>query len=153
MNTKNQLYTTLMVVEDSDEDFEALSRVLLKLGLDSRVQRCRDGQECLDELRRKNADISSDYMPLILLDLNLPGLDGREALREIKADPGLRDVPITVLTTSSNVRDVEECYAAGANAYVIKSLDFNEFANSIEALTEFWLGSVTFPPYMSMVKQ
>ena len=143
--------TTLLVVEDSDEDFEAISRILRKLGWDSHVERCFTGEACLECLEvitfgtSKAKNSSRAHPCLILLDLNLPGMDGRDALREIKTDLRFKTIPVTILTTSSNPRDVQDCYAAGANAYVQKSLDYDEWAETMRVVTDFWLRSVVLP--------
>jgi CheY-like chemotaxis protein len=140
--------STLMVVEDSDEDFEALLRVFRKLGIEEQVQRCVSGQDCLDELalcllpRNEN---SRPLPALILLDLNLPGMDGREALQAIKINPKFKKIPVTIVTTSASPHDVEACYADGSNAYLIKSLDYDEFANALSTTMEFWLNAVQLP--------
>lgn len=138
----------LLVVEDSDEDFEALSRVLKKLGVENPVRRCVDGDECLAMLDRagQNREPGKNALPgLILLDLNMPGTDGRDALRAIKTDPRLQKIPVTILTTSSNQRDVQACYEYGANAYVLKSIDYDELVETMRTVTDFWLGAVVLP--------
>jgi CheY-like chemotaxis protein len=102
----------LLIVEDSNEDFEALHRLLRRSSPTISIQRCTSGEQALAFLNR-----TSDYMgqstpqpSLIVLDLNLPGTDGREVLRQIKQDENLKHIPVVVFTTSSNPKDVKDCY-------------------------------------------
>jgi CheY-like chemotaxis protein len=82
---------------------------------------------------------------VVLLDLNLPGTDGREVLNEIKSHPDLRQIPVIVLTTSSDDRDVSACYKAGANSYVQKPVDLDGFMRAIERLNDYWFEVVILP--------
>ena len=114
---------TILVVEDSPEDFEATRRALLKSGLRNGIRHCKNGEEALDYLHRRGPyqDPQSAPRPsMILLDLNMPGTDGRDVLTEIKSDASLKTIPVVILTTSTEERDVEACYAAGANSFVQK---------------------------------
>lgn len=138
----------ILVVEDSPEDFEATSRVLRKSGLANPIFRCVDGDEALDFLfqRGEFGDRGRTPRPsVILLDLNLPGTDGREVLAEIKKDDELRLIPVIVLTTSSDERDIEKCYQAGANSYVKKPVDLGGFVSAIQRLKDYWFEIVILP--------
>jgi CheY-like chemotaxis protein len=138
----------ILLVEDSPEDFEATVRALRKAGVANPVYRCEDGDEALDYLHRRGryADPATAPRPgIILLDLNLPGTDGREVLEEIKADASLQLIPVVVLTTSTDERDVERCYRAGANSYIKKPVDLDGFLQAIRRLTEFWFEVVILP--------
>ncbi len=91
-------------------------------------------------------DVSKAPRPdIVLLDLNLPGTDGREVLEHIKQDESLRLIPVVVLTTSTDDRDVDRCYAAGANSYITKPVDLDGFMRSIQRLTDFWFEVVILP--------
>ena len=139
----------LMIVEDSPEDYKATVRAFKKAKLVNPIQHCEDGDEALDYLfrRGKFADPTSSPRPaVILLDLNLPGTDGRDVLKEIKADENLKVIPVLVLTSSSDERDIEACYQAGANSYVRKPVDMSGLIQAIERLKEFWLGIAILPP-------
>jgi CheY-like chemotaxis protein len=139
----------LMVVEDNDEDFEALSRILCKLGLENRFQRCVTGDECLETLGLGGGAANRDKRTLpglILLDLNLPGTDGCDVLQAIKTDPYLKKIPVTVLTTSANPRDAATCYECGANAYVLKPLEYDELMETMRIMTNFWFRAAVLPP-------
>lgn len=145
MTTPNQ---PILLVEDSPEDFEATQRALRKSGLKNPLYRCADGDEALDYLFRRGAYSDPDTSPcpgIILLDLNLPGTDGREVLSEIKRHDSLKKIPVVVLTTSSDERDIDACYRAGANSYVQKPVDMDGFLKAIERLHGYWLEVVILP--------
>lgn len=140
--------TTILVVEDSPEDFEATLRGFRRAGLVNSIVHCEDGDEALDYLRRRGAYEDQDKHPLpavILLDLNMPGTDGREVLHELKSDPELRSIPVVVLTTSSDERDIRDCYDAGANTYVQKPVDLEGFLEAIRRLKDYWLEIALLP--------
>lgn len=139
----------LLVVEDSDEDFEALSRAIRQLDLDSLVvRRCIDGDEALDFLHREGKYCNANDIPfpqLVILDLNLPGTDGREVLATIKQSPTLKTIPVVVFSTSSNPKDVEVCYESGCSGYMLKPMNNNELRSSVEMLLQYWFKSVILP--------
>ncbi len=138
----------ILLVEDSPEDFETTVRALRKAGLANPIHRCEDGEEALDFLHRRGvyADAVKSPRPgLILLDLNLPGTDGREVLNDIKSAEHLRKIPVLVLTTSTDERDIDRCYQMGANSYVKKPVDFEGFLCAIQRLKEYWFGVVILP--------
>jgi CheY-like chemotaxis protein len=131
-----------MVVEDSPEDFAATTRGFRKAGLRNPIIHCRDRDEALEYLHRRGdyADPESAPRPgVILLDLNLPGTDGREVLADIKSNDELRSIPVVVLTTSNDERDIEACSRAGANSYVQKPVDLHGFIEAIRRLKDYWL--------------
>ena len=143
--TRNEL---ILLVEDNNEDFETTKRALRKAGLRNNLRRCEDGDEALDYLRRsgKYADPKTSPRPgIILLDLNLPGTDGREVLREIKTDKRLRTIPVIVLTTSDDERDIQYCYSSGANSYLHKQVDLTGFYAAIQRLKNYWFEIVILP--------
>jgi CheY-like chemotaxis protein len=138
----------ILIVEDSPEDYETTLRAFKKSGLANPVFRCEDGDEALDYLFRRGEyqDMEKSPRPgIILLDLNLPGTDGREVLREIKKDGTLKKIPVIVLTTSTNEQDIEACYDAGASSYLSKPVDLNGFMESIQRLTNYWFEIVILP--------
>ncbi|PAY18362.1 two-component system response regulator [Rhodopirellula sp. SM50] len=138
----------ILIVEDSPEDFEATVRALKSSGLRNSLYRCSDGDEALDYLHRRGDYASPDSAPrpgIILLDLNLPGTDGREVLEEIKQDSELKKIPVVVLTTSTDERDIEACYEFGANSYIQKPVDLAGFVNAIQRLKDYWFQIVVFP--------
>lgn len=134
----------IMVVEDSDEDFETVLEAARSLSLRHEIRRATSGEECLRLLgenereRRKNPS-------LVLLDLNTPLSDGRDALRNIRQNERLRALPLVVLSTSSNPRDVEFCYTAGVNAYHTKPVSYPAHLQTLRAIFDYWLTSVVLP--------
>lgn len=138
----------LLIVEDSPEDLEATLRALARTGRDRTVRHCADGDEALDYLLRRGAFAGEARAPrpsLVLLDLNLPGTDGRELLGEIKAHAALRAIPVVVLTTSGDPQDVDACYAAGASGYVQKPVLHEDLVEALRRLEDFWFGTALLP--------
>lgn len=135
----------ILLVEDSPEDFETTQRAFRRSGLKNPIFRCSDGDEALDFLHRKGDFADSPRPGVILLDLNLPGTDGREVLADIKADPNLQQIPVIVLTTSSDDRDIDACYRAGASSYIQKPVDLEGFMKAIERLNDYWFEVVILP--------
>jgi CheY-like chemotaxis protein len=123
-------------------------RALRLGGLPTPIFRCVDGDEAIDFLYRRGlfADPKDAPRPgIVLLDLNLPGTDGREVLAAIKTDPALRSIPVVVLTTSTDERDIDRCYQAGANSYVHKPVDLDGFVRAVQRLKDFWFEIVVVP--------
>jgi len=148
--SKNLISASIVVVEDSDEDFEAFNRVINEVGtLDLSIVRCLDGDDALDYFQQsKSASNSGQSLPdVILLDLNLPGTDGREVIAELKLDQELKMIPIVVLTTSSNPQDVETCYRSGVNSYMLKAMDINQFKTSMRQFLDFWFNATILPSF------
>ena len=140
-------HQVILLVEDSPEEYEATVRALKKAGLANPIHRCEDGDEALDYLFRRGryADPAAPRPGIILLDLNLPGTDGREVLDAVKADDDLRSIPVVVLTTSTDERDIERCYQAGANSYVKKPVDLEGFMTAVQRLRDYWFEVVILP--------
>lgn len=139
---------TILLVEDSDEDFEVTKRSFARSGLVNPIQRCADGDEALDYLFRRGEYANPDSSPrpgIIMLDLNMPGTDGREVLKTMKSDMLLKKIPVIVLTTSSDSRDIDECYKEGANSYIVKPVDLDGFMQAIQRLRDYWFEVVVFP--------
>ncbi len=138
----------ILIVEDSDDDFFAMQRAFKKAGLLNPIHRCSNGDQAVDYLFRRGEFAAPDAAPrpaIILLDLNLPGLDGRDVLRMVKADLELRRIPVIVLTTSCAPQDIQRCYADGANSYVHKPVDLEGFFQAISRLKDFWFGIAVLP--------
>ena len=139
---------TILLAED-DPDDRLLTRQAMEkseLGVDLRF--VEDGEELVDYLRRRGrfADVRISPRPrLILLDLNMPRKDGREALREIKSDPALRDIPIVILTTSKAEEDIARTYQLGANSFITKPARFSLLVTAMKTLGKYWLGIVQLP--------
>jgi two-component system response regulator len=133
---------SILLVEDSEDDYEATIRAFKKANLHNFVTWCKSGQEALDFL--KGADYA-ERPGLILLDLNMPGLDGRKTLQLIKGDSHLKRIPVIILTTSADERDVEACYQMGANTYVQKPVSFDGLIEAIKRLKEYWFEIALLP--------
>ncbi len=122
----------LVVVEDNDEDFEALSRVLRATTAREQIVRYVTGEEAVAGL------FDGERPALVILDLNLPGIQGLDVLARVKQDPARRIVPIIVLSGSRRQEDIDAAYEAGANAYLAKPLDFSELRRVVISMFEFW---------------
>ncbi|WP_404785138.1 response regulator [Altericista sp. CCNU0014] len=141
-------FPPLLIVEDSNEDFEAFERCLKQYSSAIPIYRCTDGDRALAFLYRTDYYTNPETSPrpgLILLDLNLPGTDGRALLHCIKQDDRLRAIPVVVFTTSNNPKDIEACYHQGANSYIIKPMDFKLLKQSIQTLLSYWLEITVLP--------
>jgi len=143
---------SLLVIEDSDEDFEALCRIMRREAVINPIFRCTDGDEALDFLYHTGAYTDSQKFPspsIILLDLNLPGTDGREVLEQIKQDRSLKNIPVVVFTTSSNPKDIEVCYRYCIASYILKPIDINRLVQTIQSFITYWLDIVILPDTVS----
>jgi CheY-like chemotaxis protein len=145
MNMSESTPKPLLVIEDSDEDFEALKRMMSHSSFAIPVHRCSDGDEALDFLFGEGAyrDLTEVTRPsMILLDLNLPGTNGREVLEQIKQDSSLRTIPVVVFTTSSSPSDIEACYQKGANSYILKPMEIGRLKKEVKTLIDYWFEMV-----------
>jgi CheY-like chemotaxis protein len=146
-----KIYDPLLVVEDSNEDFKMLQRLMRRMSVQNPIYRCTNGDEALDFLYQEGNFNNPETAPrpsVILLDLNLPGIDGREILEKLKQDGSFKEIPIIVFTTSSNPKDIELCYQKGANGYLIKPMNFEELQKTVQAFVNYWL-EVNTPPVFS----
>jgi two-component system, chemotaxis family, response regulator Rcp1 len=111
----------------------------------NRLSVVEDGVEAMEFLRRQGRHANAPRPDLILLDLNLPRKDGRQVLKEVKADDSLKRIPVVILTTSKNEEDVLRAYDLHANCYITKPVDFNRFMEVVKSVEEFWLTVVRLP--------
>jgi len=130
----------ILMVEDDPKDVELTLTALEEYNLTNEVVVARDGEEALDYLycRGSFKMRTNDNPAVLLLDLKLPKIDGLEVLKTIKADESLKMIPVVVLTSSREERDMVQSYKLGVNAYVVKPVDFHEFVNAIKELGVFW---------------
>ncbi|MBI3409112.1 MAG: response regulator [Planctomycetes bacterium] len=135
----------LLLVEDNPGDVRLTREALKEGSIDVRLSVARDGVEALDFLRRQAPYGDAPRPDLILLDLNLPRMNGREVLSEIKSDPRLRRIPVLVMTTSRADQDIQKAYSLNANCYITKPLDLDEFLRIVRSIEDFWLRTVTLP--------
>ena len=134
-NQKLRESQPILIVEDSADDFEATKRAFVKANLRNAIAHVLSGEEALAYLRSD----TKTKPGLILLDLNMPGLDGRKTLEIIKQAPNLKKIPVVILTTSREERDIVGSYDLGANSYVRKPVDFAQFIEAARQLGLYWL--------------
>ena len=137
-------YGPLLIVEDSDADFYAIRRALGE-NLPCMIVHCQTGDEALNYLFRRGAHAQAVLPSLVLLDLNLPGTDGRTVLNQIKHDSTLCAVPVIVVTTSNNPADIIHCYRAGCSGYLVKPLAYERLVLALQTLCSYWFTMVTLP--------
>jgi len=140
----------VLVMVDDDEDDCILVSEALKLACAGCTFHCvQDGAEMMDYLHRVGRYEKPESSPvpdIILLDLNMPRMGGREVLRRLKTDPRFRAIPVIILTTSRELDDVKTCYDLGANSYISKQSNFEALISSVKTLTEYWIEIATLPP-------
>jgi two-component system, response regulator len=136
----------ILLVEDNPSDVELTRRALVRKQISNEMLVARDGEEALGMLLGRPGGQDPRAQPaVILLDLNLPKVTGLEVLRRLRAEPATRYIPVVVLTTSNEERDISASYALGANSYIRKSIDFMAFADTIAQLGRYWL-TINEPP-------
>ena len=147
--TLQEAMQPILIVEDSDDDFESTVRALKKDGnLFNPIFRCASADAALDYLLRRAEYAKPADAPrpgIVLLDLNMPGRDGRAVIDAMKQAPALKDIPVVVLTTSSDEKDIHECYAMGASTYITKPVDLERFISAIQRLKEYWFEVAILP--------
>ena len=139
---------TILIIEDSPEDYEACVAALTEdNNLGNPIVWCENGEDALAYLRKEGRYTGANHvMPgVILLDLNLPGLDGRDVLAMLKNDPKTKRLPIVVMTSSDDQVDIDRCYDAGANSYVVKPVNLDGFIAAIARLRDYWFEIVVLP--------
>jgi CheY-like chemotaxis protein len=136
----------ILMVEDNPHDVRLTMEAFKDAKVFNNLSVVSDGEEALKFLRREGEYAGSPRPDLILLDLNLPKKCGREVLEEIKRDPGLKRIPVVVLTTSENEKDIMRAYELHVNAYITKPVDLDQFIKIVEAVEDFWLTVVKLPP-------
>lgn len=140
---ESTLAPRILLVEDNPADVRLTEEALRQDGDDVQVISVRDGEAALDYLRRRCKGAPRPHV--ILLDLNLPRLSGREVLDAVKEDPQLRAIPVIILTTSREQADITDCYRRHANSFVSKPLDFTEFAAALQSIRHFWFHTARLP--------
>lgn len=147
-NSQTRLLPPMLVIEDSNEDFEVLQHFLQRSPLHVPIYRCMNGEHALAFLHHTGSYVERETSPrpgLIVLDLNLPGMDGRDFLRHVKQDAHLQTIPIVIFSTSDNPIDVLKCYQAGANSYMVKPINFSELKRKIQLIVDYWFEVTLLP--------
>lgn len=141
-------HITIVMADDDDDDYLLTKKALKESRLLNKLHRVKDGEELLDYLRHEGdyKDIAQSERPgIILLDLNMPRKDGREALKEIKSDPNLSSIPVVVFTTSKAEEDIYKSYQLGVNSFITKPVTFENLIQVMQALGTYWLEIVELP--------
>ncbi|HMG10935.1 MAG TPA: response regulator [Mucilaginibacter sp.] len=139
----------ILFVEDSEDDAILTIRALTKSGFTNKLHHVVDGAEALDFIYCKGSYTSrnsNDFPKLILLDLKMPKVSGTQVLEKIKSDPGTKSIPVVMLTSSKEGPDIEECFALGANSYIVKPVDSDNFFNAIKEIGLYWM-ILSQPPH------
>ncbi|MGH7195426.1 MAG: response regulator [Candidatus Saccharimonadales bacterium] len=133
------------MADDDDDDFVLTKKALAKSKLLNDLQRVSDGEQLMQCLRHKTNNPNWQRPGIILLDLNMPKKDGREALKEIKSDPDLKDIPVVVFTTSKAEEDIIKSYQLGVNSFITKPVTFEGLVEVIKVLGNYWFEIVELP--------
>lgn len=143
------LVKRILLVEDSKHDIELTMVALEECRLANHADVANDGAEALDYLYRRGqfANRGAEMPAVVMLDLKMPRVDGMEVLRQMKSDPALKMIPVVMLTSSREERDLVQSYKLGANAYVVKPVDFQQFIEAIKSLGCFWAVLNELPPW------
>ena len=140
----------ILLVEDNPADAELATEALAESKLINELDHVEDGVEAMKYLRGEGAYAGRALPDLVLLDLNLPRMDGREVLAAIKSDEELRRIPVVILTTSESEEDILRSYDLHANCYITKPIDLNQFVRVVRAVEDFWITIVRLPPAQSV---
>jgi two-component system, chemotaxis family, response regulator Rcp1 len=136
----------ILLVEDSFSDATLTIKSFQNTKIANNLHWVEDGETAMEYLRNQGAYQHTQRPDIILLDLNLPGMDGREVLTEVKSDPNLKYIPVIVITTSADERDILCCYNLNASCYITKPIDVKDFINTVNLIQDFWLTVVKLPP-------
>ena len=141
----NKKEIKILLVEDNEGDIVLILEALKEAKVTNVIEVVRDGEEALQYLRKEGSYKKADTPDLILLDINLPKVDGKEVLAEIKKDEHLMIIPVVILTTSDSEKDIIESYLNHANCYITKPVDYNKFMYVVLMIKNFWISIVQLP--------
>jgi CheY-like chemotaxis protein len=141
----------ILLIEDNPGDIMLTKEAFKECSYSHNITAFNDGIEAMKYLRKEEKYDKARVPDLILLDLNLPKKDGRELLAEIKTDPALKIIPIIILSTSKNERDIQTSYELKANCYICKPLELESFINIIQEIERFWFKTVKLPDYQKFI--
>ncbi|RMG29098.1 MAG: response regulator [Bacteroidetes bacterium] len=141
----------ILLAEDDLNDLELMRTALKEIQLERQLEIARNGEEALDYLYRRNTftQRKAEAPALVVLDLKMPRVCGFEVLHTLKSDDSLKYIPAVVFTSSKEERDIRKCYQLGANAYVVKPVDFGRFLDVVQLMIQFWLNTNETPPHES----
>lgn len=146
--TRDAHQPSILLVEDNEDDYEATLRSFRRNKVSNPLVRVRSGGEAMDLLFRRGAYAgrgAGDLPCMVLLDLNMPGIDGLAVLEEVKADATLRRIPVLILTTSTDERDIDRCYALGASTYIQKPVVFEKLVEAVGRIKDYWFEVAILP--------
>jgi CheY-like chemotaxis protein len=135
----------ILLVEDNDGDIFLTLEALKEARIDNHIDVVKDGEKALQYLNKENEFANAETPDLILLDINLPKIDGKEVLARIKKDDVLKVIPVVMLTTSDSERDIRDSYQSHANCYITKPVDFQKFMDVVQTVKNFWINIVQLP--------
>jgi CheY-like chemotaxis protein len=136
---------TILMADDDEDDRDLARDAFMDAGLDGEIRFVHDGQHLLEYLRDQEPELEKVRPGIIVLDLNMPRMDGREALTEIKSDDSLCEIPVVVLTTSTDAEDVSRCYCAGASSFIAKPVTHAGLVDVMRHLKDYWFDCVELP--------
>ncbi len=145
-NTRKSAPRILLVEDNAGDEFLILD-AFEQASYPFEIEVVRDGEEALNRIQRTDGFADAPLPDLVLLDLNLPKIDGRSVLKTVKSDEELKQLPVLILTTSSSERDVQECYGLHANAYMTKPFRVEDYENIVESIGSFWFRAAQLPAH------
>lgn len=145
MRTQNTDTIQLLHVEDSPADARLAAFAIEQAGFAANLVSVRDGEQALSYLFREGEFVDAPRPDLVLLDLNMPRMDGKACLRKIKETEAIREIPVIILSTSDSEDDIADSYRLHANSYMVKPSEFGEFVEAMAALREFWVSAASLP--------
>jgi two-component system, response regulator len=134
----NNLPLEILLIEDNDQDAELTMRAIREYNMGNKIIRLSDGQEAMDYFFSDNSK-ENEKPRLILLDIQLPGINGLQVLKSLKNHDSTRSIPVVILTSSNEEKDIQTCYQLGVNSYISKPVEFDSFLNTMKTLGMYWL--------------
>lgn len=133
--------SVILLVDDSPSDIQITLHAFDLNNVQTQIDVVRDGVEALEYLfyEGKYSNVKKRHLAFILLDIKLPKINGIEVLEKIKSEPSTRHIPVIMLTASNQERDIQACYSLGVNSYIVKSVDFDNFSQTIKVLSDYWM--------------
>lgn len=136
----------ILLAEDNADDVELMHEGFKRSKFIVNLHHVKDGEQCMAFLRKQGHYAQAPTPDILLLDLNMPRMDGREVLAEISHDASLRHLPVVILTTSSDEQEIFKMYQLRCSSYIVKPIDFHQFVRVIQAFSDYWLTVVVLPP-------